>query len=90
MQISDALQEFLCIPDQIKLVDYDNKRLSAIKTALFTDIEDPHPSDALEQSKLMRLRLGSMLDLMVKKQQGSIRFEFGRDWSLEEGKFESE
>ena len=27
MQISDYMQEFLCAPDQLKLVDFDNKKL---------------------------------------------------------------
>ena len=27
LQISDALQEFLCIKDQLKLVEYDNLKL---------------------------------------------------------------
>ena len=27
LQISDYMQEFLCAPDQLKLVDFDNKKL---------------------------------------------------------------
>ena len=34
LQISDALQEFLCLPDQLKLVDYDNKKLEEFAQAL--------------------------------------------------------
>jgi hypothetical protein len=49
MQISDAFQEFLCIPDQIKLIDYDNKRLGQIKSALFT-ADEVSPLEALEHS----------------------------------------
>ena len=28
LQISDYMQEFLCAPDQLKLVDFDNKKLT--------------------------------------------------------------
>lgn len=80
----------MCIPDQIKLIDYDNKKIASMKTALFPEgYADISPWELLEQSKNMRVRLESLLELMVRKKQGSIRFEFGRDWSLEDGKFDT-
>ena len=38
LQISDALQEFLCLPDQLKLIDFDNKRLDRLSSALNLDM----------------------------------------------------
>jgi hypothetical protein len=49
MQISDALQEFLCLPDQIKLIDYDNKKLQQLQDSLF-NIGNEQESDSEDRS----------------------------------------
>ena len=43
LQISDALQEFLCLHDQIKLIQYDNDKLSQFTESLLP--EDPNIGD---------------------------------------------
>jgi Cu/Ag efflux protein CusF len=65
MQISDALQEFLCVPDQIKLIDYDNRKLAQIQQALFIDEEMPDMTEAVDSNRLMQQRLESLLELML-------------------------
>ena len=74
--------------------------MKQLKEALFVDHEEKEKSggkeppsfevEALEKNKLLHERLDSLLKLMVDRQQGCIRFEFGRDWSLVPGKFDSQ
>lgn len=70
-----------------------------LKEALFVEHEgkekiegEESPSfevEAVEKNKLLHERLDDLLKLMVDQQQGCIRFEFGRDWSLVPGKFDT-
>lgn len=43
LQISDALQEFLCVPDQLKLMHFDNRKLEMLTNQWVTN------SDKLKQ-----------------------------------------
>ena len=38
LQISDALQEFLCLHDQLKLIEYDNKKLEQFSQSLLEEL----------------------------------------------------
>ena len=47
LQISDALQEFLCLHDQIKLIEYDNKKLDQFKKSLLD--KDPDKKESSDE-----------------------------------------
>lgn len=44
LQISDALQEFLCLHDQIRLIEYDNNKLEQLTKALLSPDEIAQPA----------------------------------------------
>ena len=40
MQISDVLQEFLCIPDQLKLIEFDHWKFKVLERLNFQDFKE--------------------------------------------------
>lgn len=67
LQISDALQEFLCLPDQIKLIDYDNKKLMQMQSSLLLEQKKASKiKDIVDANIFFSQRLESMMGLMLK------------------------
>ena len=62
LQISDALQEFLCIKDQLKLIEYDNLKLKELRESLIRDEDlissssEGSSSESEESTKLLRMK----------------------------------
>ena len=104
LQISDFFQEFLCVKDQVRLIEYDNERLTQLNEALIQehdvvkdDTTSPEKDQNIEKrtaksqkeidhNKLLHARLQSLMQMMGDKQQGCIRFQFGRDWNVRDFK----
>ena len=97
LQISDALQEFLCLPDQLKLVRYDNKKINELSQALIQDGSDnifeqkdrdvfDDEADKIPATNMVMLntRLLNLVKFIKEQQKGCIRFNLGRDWNLKD------
>ena len=76
LQISDYMQEFLCAPDQLKLVDFDNKKLTNL-AEFAKEIKD---FEAYFQN-LEKLR-----EMLQTKRLGLFRVDLVKDLLLDETK----
>lgn len=76
MQISDYMQEFLCAPDQLKLVDFDNKKLKNLREFA---IEVDNFGEYFKNLEKLR-------EMLQTKRLGLIRVDLVRDLVLNETK----
>jgi hypothetical protein len=71
IQISDVLQEFLCIPDQVKLIEFDNEKMRQMQH-LFENEQN------VDFSKHIK-RVSELKNIVQKSKNGAPRLNFYRD-----------
>lgn len=73
LQISDVLQEFLCVPDQMKLIEFDAQKLGQISK--FRSKFEESGTLGLQIQKLHN-QLRTLEALMAESKNGCLRINF--------------
>lgn len=83
LQISDLLQEFLCIPDQLKLIELDNQKLDQISKFQdkFTATNDQNIRISNVTEQLQQIQ-----NIMQESKNGCVRINFLKDLQLGDDK----
>lgn len=83
LHISDALQHFLSDSEKLRLINYDNIKITDLKS--YIEKRNLEGSDQKRngsgKTQMMHKRLESIMNFLITKQKGCIRFVYGKDWT---------